>query len=489
MYLVKDCDLLVTNEWQGRDRGDDPPGSPAIIMMDNAKAYVTQGHMRMWDTGPGSIIMSGNSELSARKFTMNDDDNDQGYQQLILSDNARLETRNGYLRFYRGYGLVDISGNAVMDSAYHLFVRNAKQDEWTIFNLSDNGLVNADGQLRHGYHRGSVEVNISGGTMNSGDDWRMGADNDFSQNARVVVNMTAGEVNVGDDWGFPTHYEAQGFVTVNMLGGVVTVADEMYHETDDWIVNICGDGVIIIEGDHVAQILDEAENWDQTGINNHPELEKDGHWIACPDLDCRDEVVARGTLMVDYDTVNPGATTIWAELDLSQAWSPLPKDGAIDVPAQGTQLCWCPPEVDGGIKDTHVWFSTDCDAVANREPEAFLSQAGQDICIDLPCLALSTTYCWAVDIQDHYANISRGPVWTFTVTHCTMIEDFESYTLDPWSLIYKAWKDGCGVWVGDQLVGNGTGSCVNLGMTWITPRRAKSSIGHWIWSAVTTRRW
>jgi hypothetical protein len=49
-----------------------------------------------------------------------------------------------------------------------------------------------------------------------------------------------------------------------------------------------------------------------------------------------------------------------------------------------------------------------------------------------------------------------------------MIEDFDSYTLDPWSLIYKAWFDGCGYWDviegEDVLISNGTGSCVSLGM-------------------------
>jgi hypothetical protein len=49
-----------------------------------------------------------------------------------------------------------------------------------------------------------------------------------------------------------------------------------------------------------------------------------------------------------------------------------------------------------------------------------------------------------------------------------MIEPFDQYTFDPWSLIYKAWYDGCGYWDmldGDPvLISNGTGSCVNLGM-------------------------
>jgi hypothetical protein len=66
-----------------------------------------------------------------------------------------------------------------------------------------------------------------------------------------------------------------------------------------------------------------------------------------------------------------------------------------------------------------------------------------------------------VDIQDHYANIYRGPVWSFTTECCRTIDDMEQYTLNP-DHIYDTWWDGCGDVNG--MNGNGTGSCVNLTM-------------------------
>ncbi|MHC4527556.1 MAG: hypothetical protein ACYS29_06750 [Planctomycetota bacterium] len=469
--LVKDyADMLVTGSWEGRDRGDDGAGTAMLEVVEDARIYINDS-LRLWDRGPGHLKMSDNASISCRwmhfAYNYQDPPLDPYDRTWVMDGNSYLETRDGDCRFYLGNGVFDISDTAVLDVDYRLYFRSRVAGNWIIYNQSGDSVVNVGNQLRHGFHQGNVEVNISGGTLNTGDDWRMGADNDFSTDARVNVNISGGEMNVGDSWGFPTHYEAKGFITVDMTGGVVNVGDEMYHDTDDWIVYICGDGVIIIEGDHVDQILDEATSWDQTGINNHPELEQDGHWIACPAEDCRGEVVARGTLMVDFNNVNPAKTTIWAELALDEAWSPPPEDGGTDVPTQGAQLCWCAPDVEGGIKDQHVFFSTDCDAVEARDPAAFLVQAGPgdgETCVDLPCLAMCTTYCWAVDIQDHYTNIVRGPVWSFTTECCRMIEPFDQYTLDPWNLIYKAWKDGCGVWVGDELVGNGTGSCVNLGM-------------------------
>jgi hypothetical protein len=474
MYLVKDCNLVVTYRWRGSDYGDPIVGPhPKVFMMDDAQAFV-ENEVRMWDRGFGTFTMEDNARLVCREMLLGDSSDDPGFISLIVTDNAHLETDDYSIQLYEAPGLIEISGNATVISADHLRTRSRAAGMTAYTNISDNATVDIDGNFQQCWGEGNCEVNISdAAVITVGEDWRNAADNDFTPGARVVVNMTGGEVHVGENWHFPEHYEAQGFTTYNLTSGLVTVGGRMRHETNDWIVNICGDAVIIIEGDHVDQILEEAENWEVEAITYRPELAQDGHWVACPMEDCRGEVVPRGNLMVDFNDVNPGATTIWVELALDEAWSPLPEDGATDVPAQGTSLCWCTPEVDGGIKDQHVFFSTDCDAVANRDPAAFLMQAGpsaggEEICVPLDCLALCTTYCWAVDIQDHYTNIVRGPVWTFTTECCRMIEDFDSYTLDPWSLIYKAWFDGCGYWDvidgDDVLISNGTGSCVNLGM-------------------------
>jgi beta-lactam-binding protein with PASTA domain len=455
MYVIKDANVVVCKNWIVQES---VPHTGTIWIQDDAMVSIGSDdgysfhahgdHQRV------IINMTDNASM-VMDCDMRVGDEGDDYFELNMTDSAFLHTgdcEDGF-RHNDGGLQVDLSGNAILESESVRWRSKTELINVDVTIRENAQFIITDGSFQSfgGSSIYTMDV-LDNGVFDVQDgDIRLGEDNDFD--TTITINMSGQLIHSSGHFWMIYNDDADGFTTVNLDSGVIDTEGEIRAETDNWVVNICGDGVWIVDGDRVDETLAEAD---------------DGHWRACPEEDCRGEIVDHGTLMVDYDNVNPGRTTIWSELDLTIPWSPIPVDGATDVGGQGVELCWCPPEVEGGIKDQHVWFSTDCEAVANRNPEAFLQQAGTDTCVDVGCLELCTTYCWAVDTQDHYANIVRGPVWTFTTECCRMIEPFDQYTLDPWGLIYKAWFDGCGYWDildGDPvLISNGTGSCVNLGM-------------------------
>ncbi len=259
-------------------------------------------------------------------------------------------------------------------------------------------------------------------------DFRMGEDNDFKATATLNMSST-GTIFIGDNLNMIDDGSASGFSTANLTNGVVDIQGRVKADTDNWVINICGDAVVIMNDDQVDRTRDQ---------------EADGHWVACPGLNCWDELVALGTLMVDYNNVNPGRTTVWAETYPLVASGPKPEDGAVDVPSIGTMLCWCPGE---GTEMSHVFLSTDEDEVINRDSAAYKAGLCDDCpsncaCYDPGVLQLCTTYYWAVDEQIG-VSITSGPVWSFTVECCRVIEGFEDYDLNG-DYVWDHWEDGCG---------------------------------------------
>jgi hypothetical protein len=267
-----------------------------------------------------------------------------------------------------------------------------------------------------------------------------GEDNDFA--ATATLNMS-GQSITSDDFRFIMDDDAKGNTIVNLSSGVINTEGEWRWETLNWVVNICGDGVWIIDGDVVDELLEHAEA---------------GRIVACPMEDCFGNFGPVGDLMIDYDNVNPGKTTMWAELDFNQAWAPNPANGATDVPSIGTILCWCPGE---GAEISHLFLGTDEALVTARHPSTYQGALHDVQCFDPGVLQLCETYYWAVDSQSGIV-IVPGNVWSFQVECCRKIEDFEAYDLTPDYYIWDSWIDGCGDLLG--LGGNATGSCVSLSM-------------------------
>jgi len=433
MYLIKDCNLIVEDNWRVEDT---VPYTANIIVADNAKVEVRDRFYAHGDHQRVVMTLSDNAE-----FRVPDDD----YFELNLTDNAYFYAGNDDDGFRQNEGEVhvNVSGNAVLEAEYvrHRCRSKGLTCTWTV---SENGqvIVN-DEHWRFAGGGSDVIVNVlDNASVDVAGDVIFAEDDSFAATATLNMNSTQ-SITMGGDLVLVADGDAHGFTTVNLNGGVIDVGGELDYDTTDWVINICGDGTLILDGDVVDDILAEAAA---------------GRIVPCPQLDCRGEMSPRGDLMVDYNNVNPGKTTVWVELNLEKAWSPSPADGATGVSSLGVDLCWCPGD---SAEVHHLFFSTDYDAVANRDPSAYVAPIhGHDnTCYPTGPLMLGVTYYWAVDEQDAGINIVSGDVWSFTVEQCRMIEDMESYNRNP-NLIYDTWKDGCGDKYG--MNGNGTGSCVDL---------------------------
>ncbi|MBN1509918.1 MAG: hypothetical protein JW955_23930, partial [Sedimentisphaerales bacterium] len=151
-----------------------------------------------------------------------------------------------------------------------------------------------------------------------------------------------------------------------------------------------------------------------------------------PDLGPANVVAARLTQATMYAAMasEPGTTYYWRvdeiEADLKTVWegdvwsftlapvtafAPIPADGAL-YQGLDVDLAWMPGQNAFGHE---VYFSANQEDVANRAEAAFQGSL-VDTMLDLPPLALETTYYWAVDEIDAFGDKQVGDVWSFTTT-------------------------------------------------------------------------
>jgi hypothetical protein len=250
-------------------------------------------------------------------------------------------------------------------------------------------------------------------------------------------------LTMGDHFRFIYNDEASGFVTVNLLAGLIDTSEgELRDEGRDdlWLVNQCGDGVWVIDGDVVDEILEHVV---------------EERWIPCPQEDCWGEISPRGNIRAEYDTAEyPGDTKVWVETMDGQAWAPRPRNGETGVPTIA-ELCWCPGESECPEPLTfHVFLSDDKQEVEDGNLHAWQG-AQTDNCFTTEPLCLGKTYYWRVESVFDCCYYP-GQVWQFTVVDSECFEDMEAY--DAGNPIYETWLDGCGD--ANGVGGNGTGSCV-----------------------------
>jgi len=339
---------------------------------------------------------------------------------------------------------VNLSGNAVLDAEYIRW-RMRSEDTTCTLEMTDDAqmIVNDDNWEFSG---GSSEfiANLSDNAAIEIDgDFRGGEDNDFD--ATYTINMTCGDsplINIGGDLRMIDDDEAEdGFGQINLHGGTINVEGELDSETANWNIDICCNGVLILNEDV------EGDVWD---------YHDSGNITACGFGPCG----GPADLMVDYNNVNPGKTTVWAELDPNRAYDPDPACDEEDVPCD-VCLSW----IAGASAEQHfVFLHTDINKLTTPGDMsalvAILDAEETTYCPEVPT-TLSLTYYWRVDeVWD--CGTATGQVWSFTKVHCMMVEDFESYDDDDVgpNYIFDTWLDGAGNEGG--IGGNGTGSSVYL---------------------------
>jgi len=139
------------------------------------------------------------------------------------------------------------------------------------------------------------------------------------------------------------------------------------------------------------------------------------------------------------------------------AWNPRPSNQAITDVEKALPLRWSPG--DEAVKHD-VYFSTDYAAVdaadASDTTNIYRGQQDANSYIPIEGVEPNQVYYWRIDEINADATISRGRIWSFTVTDYLIVDDFEDYNDYQPDRIFDTWIDGWGVPDNGSQVGYGS---------------------------------
>jgi len=142
--------------------------------------------------------------------------------------------------------------------------------------------------------------------------------------------------------------------------------------------------------------------------------------------------------------------------DLLLAWNPKPSQGSILYIRDATPLSWSPGDNASGHD---VYFGTDRDAVADADASdtTGIYRGRQGVTIYTPSEGVEWgggPYYWRVDEYNTDATISKGNVWSFSVTDFIEIDGIEDYNDYPPDEIFSTWIDGWEVPTNGSMAGH-----------------------------------
>ena len=344
-----------------------------------------------------------------------------------------------------GSGLIDISGGTV--NCYSLELQIRPDDATGTLNISggnvyvgesvlicdgsgtatmnmSGGDVYVEGSVRICDGSGTATMNMSGGDVNTGELWLPGGD------GTGILNMTGGVLAVRGAILAPR--DSGGTSIINLDGGLIMCGS--FTPAGPYSMNI-EEGVLVIDGDVRSVVYADIAAGYITGYG------------GCS---------GRGDVMLDFDNVNPGKTTVWALPVLQRAWNPWPGCDAEYIPRE-VLLSWSAGD---GAMGHHVFFGTSFDDVNSGDFSVFKgSQTGT--IYNVGTLSFGVTYYWRID-EVGQSTYTPGLVWSFTLGDIIVVDDMESYTPGRTSpnAISDVWIDG---------VTNSTGSTVYLGIASVDP--------------------
>jgi hypothetical protein len=138
------------------------------------------------------------------------------------------------------------------------------------------------------------------------------------------------------------------------------------------------------------------------------------------------------------------------------AWGSKPTNGSTVYIRDATPLNWSPGD---NASQHDVYFGTDKGAVADADASDMtgIYRGRQGVTIYTPAEGVEWgggPYFWRVDEYNTDATISKGNVWTFTVTDFIGIDDFEDYNDYPPDEIFSTWIDGWEVPTNGSMAGH-----------------------------------
>jgi len=287
---------------------------------------------------------------------------------------------------------------------------------------------------------GESTMTMTGGTLEITDYIWWGDDN----NSHAIFTMSGGTITVGNEFelgwggGTGTWIMTGGSVTCAELlvptntgaaaelflhGGTINVGSDGLEVNPVGMIDV-GDGVLILEGDLTEQINGLIEAGQITAYGGG------------------------GQLIVDYDNINPGKTTLAARWT-GKAYNPSPADGSY-LSDTWVTLGWSP---DDSAASHDVYFGEDFDSVNEGTGDTFrINQTALFFVAGFPGypypdgLVPGTTYYWRIDeVEADGVTKHKGDVWSFTIPPKTAYDpdpaDGEEF-VDP--NIILTWQPGFG---------------------------------------------
>ena len=272
--------------------------------------------------------------------------------------------------------------------------------------------------------QGSPLVNVSGGTVDIGDDLNIGpkaGESTFDMTGGTInaagslivarksgaiatLNMRGGTINCDDVRIAPQDTDTNGVLNL-YYGTINTGAIEIATEGGSGLLNVRA-GTLIINGDAKAVV----EAFISNGL------------VSAYGGD--------GMLHLDYDVTNAGSTTLTA----THALNPNPADGSTGNVGI-SQLQWTLPEpnVPGGVVTCDVYFGADLDLLFSSKLVDGQAVESLSVAVDP-----QTVYYWAVDPYDSSVSATEpiylGPLFIFdTVNLAPAVEagdDIETWLAD-----------------------------------------------------------
>jgi len=141
--------------------------------------------------------------------------------------------------------------------------------------------------------------------------------------------------------------------------------------------------------------------------------------------------------------------------DPTLAWGPSPANGSTPYIRDATPLNWSPGD---SVSQHDIYFGTDREAVADADASdttgIYRGRQGATFYTPPEVEWGGGPYYWRVDEYNTDATISKGNVWSFTVTDFIVIDDIEDYNDYPPDEIFSTWIDGWEVPTNGSLAGH-----------------------------------
>ena len=251
--------------------------------------------------------------------------------------------------------------------------------------------------------QGSPLVNVSGGTVDIGDDLNIGP-----KAGEPTFDMTGGTINAAGS--LIVARKSGAIATLNMHGGTINCDDVRIAPQDNDTVGVINLYYGTINTDAIAIATEGG-----SGLLNvrAGTLIISGDAKATVDAFIGTGLVAAyggdGMLHLDYDVTNSGRTTLTA----THLLNPNPADGSTgNVGISQLQWTLPGPNVPGAVVTCDVYFGTDLDLLFDSKVVANKTVESVSVTV-----APQTVYYWAVDPYDSSVSATEpiylGPLFKF----------------------------------------------------------------------------